>query len=131
MLSDDVVELLRLAAAAALDRKAFQVAVLDLTPLASFTDGFVIASAAHERQLRAVADEVEARLRAAGRRPLHCEGIGSSEWVLLDYGDLVVHLFTEEKRLYYALDALWGDAPRVSLLALGLDEGREEPAAGR
>jgi ribosome-associated protein len=119
MLATDTVGLLTIAVQAALDRKAFQVAVLDLTELTSFTDGFVICSGAHGRQLGAIAEEVDLRLRAAGRRPLHVEGAGDSEWVLLDYGDFIVHLFTEDKRRYYALDALWGDARRVEASELG------------
>jgi len=71
--------------------------------------------------VRAIADEVGRRLRAAGRRPIHVEGERRSEWVLLDYGDFVIHIFTEEKRSYYALDALWGDAPRISDEELGLE----------
>lgn len=119
MLATDTVGLLSIAARAALDRKAFQVAVLDLTELTSFADGFVICSGAHGRQLGAIAEEVERRLRAAGCRPLHVEGAGESEWVLLDYGDFIVHVFTEDKRRYYALDALWGDARRLEASELG------------
>ncbi len=126
MLADDVVGLLRAAAQAALDKKAFQIAVLDLSGLTSFTDAFVICSGAHERQVGAVADEIGRRLAALGRRPLHIEGGEEKAWVLLDYGDLIVHLFTEERRRYYALEALWGDAPRLSAADLGLSE----PLAG-
>jgi ribosome-associated protein len=127
MLSDDTVALIRVTAHAALDKKAFQVVVLDLSTLTSFTDSFVICSGAHDRQLGAIADEIGRRLRAAGRRPLHVEGAGQSEWVLLDYGDFVVHLFTEEKRKYYSLEALWGDAERLPDHLLGLASVRDEP----
>jgi ribosome-associated protein len=126
MLPADTVELLKEAAAAALDKKAFQLVVLDLSQLTSFTDSFMICSAAGERQLGAIANEVEERLRAVGRRPLHVEGAGQSEWVLLDYGDFIVHLFTEERRTYYALEALWGDAPRLPAHLLGLDAAPDE-----
>lgn len=119
MLATDTVGLLTIAVQAALDRKAFQVAVLDLTELTSFTEGFLICSGAHGRQLGAIAEEVDLRLRAVGRRPLHVEGAGDSEWILLDYGDFIVHLFTEDKRRYYALDALWGDARRLEAAELG------------
>ena len=122
MLPADTVALLRAATGAAIDKKAFQLVVLDLSQLTSFTDAFLICSAANERQLGAIAAEVEGRLRDAGRRPLHVEGAGQSEWVLLDYGDLIVHLFTEERRRYYALEALWGDAPRLPAHLLGLDD---------
>lgn len=119
MMATDTAGLLSIAARAALDRKAFQVAVLDLTELTSFADGFVICSGAHGRQLAAIAEEVESRLRAAGSRPLHVEGAADSEWILLDYGDFIVHVFTEDKRRYYALDALWGDARRLEAAELG------------
>jgi len=128
MLTPDLLEPLRVTVEAALDRKAFQVAVLDVSELTSFTDGFVICSAANLRQLGAIADEVGRRLRTAGRRALHVEGTPHSEWLLLDYGDFVVHLFTEDKRAYYALDGLWADAPRLSPADLGADQ--EPPARG-
>ena len=126
MLAPDIVELLTITVRAALDRKAFQVAVLDLTELTSFTDGFVICSGAHGRQLGAIAEEVDRRLREAGRRPMHVEGAGESEWILLDYGDFIVHLFTEDKRRYYALDALWGDARRLVAGDLGPEVGADD-----
>jgi ribosome-associated protein len=126
MLATDIVELLTITVRAALDRKGFQVAVLDLTELTSFTDGFVICSGAHGRQLAAIAEEVDRRLREVGRRPMHVEGAGDSEWILLDYGDFIVHLFTEDKRRYYALDALWGDARRLDAGELGPEVGADE-----
>jgi ribosome-associated protein len=121
MLAPEVLEPVRLAVAALLDKKAFQVVCLELTELTSFADSFVLCSAASDRQVGALADEVERRLRAGGRRPLHVEGEGATGWMLLDYGDFIVHVFTEERRSYYALDSLWGDAPRLDLEALGVD----------
>ena len=121
MLAPEVLEPVRLAVAALLDKKAFQVVCLELSELTSFADSFVLCSAASDRQAGALADEVQRRLRAAGRRPLHVEGDGATGWVLLDYGDFIVHVFTEERRSYYALDSLWGDAPRLDLEALGVD----------
>ena len=129
MLATDTVGLLTIAVRAALDRKAFQVTVLDLTELTSFTEGFVICSGAHGRQLGAIAEEVERRLRAAGSRPLHVEGARESEWILLDYGDFIVPLFTEDKRRYSALDALWGDAHRLEASELGPEIDPDELGA--
>jgi ribosome-associated protein len=121
MVTPDLLEPLRLAVQAVLDKKGFQVVVLDVSELTSYTDGFVLCSAANLRQVGAIADEVGRRLRDQGRRPLHVEGTDRSEWMLLDYGDFVVHLFTEDKRSYYALDGLWADAPHLGLDELGVE----------
>ncbi|HOC42798.1 MAG TPA: ribosome silencing factor [Thermoanaerobaculales bacterium] len=120
MLAPEVLEPVRLTVAALLDKKAFQVVCLELSELASFADAFVLCSAASDRQVGALVDEVQRRLREGGRRPLHVEGEGSTGWVLLDYGDFIVHVFTEERRSYYALDSLWGDAPRLDPEELGV-----------
>jgi ribosome-associated protein len=122
MVDAETLELLRLAVQCAVDKKGFQISVLDVSTLTSYTDSFVLCSAANMRQVGAIADEVGRRLRSAGRRALHVEGASGSEWVLLDYGEFIVHLFTEDKRSYYALDALWGDAPRLAAETLGLDD---------
>jgi len=107
-------ERVRLAVAAAEDRKALDLKVLHLEKVTDFTDYFLICSGSSERQVQAIADAVEASLREHKVRPLHVEGFASAQWVLLDYGDLVVHVFLEEPRRYYALERLWGDAPEVS-----------------
>jgi ribosome-associated protein len=120
MLAADTLAAIRTAAAAAVDKKAFQMVCLEVADLTSYADSFLLCSAASDRQVGAVVDEVVARLKEAGLRPLHVEGEGGGDWVLLDYGDFIVHVFTEEKRGYYALDSLWGDAPRVSPEDLGL-----------
>jgi len=111
----DVARWLDLAARSALDKKAFQLVALDVTPLTSLADAFLICSAGNERQVAAVAEEIRVRLKREGRIPLHVEGEGRAEWVLLDYGDLVIHVFTEERRAYYQLEKLWSEAPRVPL----------------
>ncbi len=121
MLTDDVTTLLREAAAAALDKKAFGVTALDVTAMTSLADSFLICSGAHERQVGAIADAVIRRLRDAGFRPLHVEGERRAEWILLDYGDVVIHVFTEERRGFYALESLWGEAERLSPESLGLE----------
>lgn len=102
------------AVAAAQAKKAFQVVALDVSGLTSLADSFVLCSGSNPRQVGAIVDGVADALRAGGRRPLHVEGERGGEWVLMDYGDLVVHVFSEERRSYYALDRLWGDAPRVA-----------------
>ncbi len=101
----------RAAAAAALDRKAQDLRVLELTEVSDFTDYFVICNGANARQVSSIADAVERRLRAAGVRPLHVEGAGRGQWVLLDFGDVVVHVFDSERRELYRLERLWSDAP--------------------
>jgi ribosome-associated protein len=110
----DTVGRVRAAVAAAEDRKAVDLKVLHLQQVSDFTDYFLICSGTNERQVQAIADAVEERLRADKVRPLHIEGYNRAQWVLLDYGDLVVHVFLEEPRRYYALERLWGDAPDVT-----------------
>ncbi len=126
MLDDDTLSCLCTAAQAAADKKGFHLVGLEVAEMTSYTDAFLLCSAASERQVGAVVDEVASRLRAAGRRPLHVEGANGSDWVLLDFGDLVVHVFTEERRAYYGLDSLWGDAPRLGASELGVE--RPEPS---
>lgn len=112
--AEDTGTRVRSAVAAAEDRKAVDVKVLHLGKVSDFTEYFLIASGTNERQVQAVADAVEERLRAEGVRPLHVEGYNRGQWILLDYGDLVVHVFLEEPRRFYALERLWGDAPEVT-----------------
>jgi ribosome-associated protein len=107
----DTAARVRQAVAAAEDRKAIDLKVLQLDKVSDFTDYFLICSGASERQVQAIADAVQERLRGEHVRPLHVEGYNRGQWVLLDYGDLVVHVFQEEPRRFYALERLWGDAP--------------------
>jgi ribosome-associated protein len=113
---------LQTAARAAADTKAFQIVGLEVGELTSYTDSLLICSGASDRQVAAIAGEVQRQLKDAGRRPLHVEGESHADWVLLDYGDFVVHVFTEERRTYYGLDNLWGDAPRLESDDLGIGE---------
>ena len=109
-------ERLRLALHAAADKKAHDLVVLDLREVASFTDFFVIASGTNVRQVQAVADEVQEQLRKQLRvKPARVEGYNSAEWVLLDYGDFIFHVFEEKSRRFYDLERLWRDAARVAL----------------
>jgi len=104
----------RAAVAAAEDRKAIDLKVLHLGDVSGFTDYFLICSGSNERQVQAIADAVEERLRGEGVRPLHVEGFNRAQWILLDYGDLVVHAFQEKIRSFYSLERLWSDAPDVT-----------------
>jgi ribosome-associated protein len=83
-----------------------------------FTDAFLLVTGRNERQVAAIADEVIEKLHEVGAKPLRREGLGESRWVLLDFGDIVVHVFHEEDRVYYSLERLWSDCP---VLPLGLD----------
>jgi ribosome-associated protein len=97
------------------DKKAVDVVVLDLREAGAFTDYFVICSGQNQRQVKAIADSVEEALRRARIKPAHVEGYEHAEWVLLDCFDFIVHVFNRETRLFYALDRLWGSAPRIML----------------
>jgi ribosome-associated protein len=108
-------ELLRVAAAAAASKKATDLVGLDLSALEGVADYFLICSGASEPQVKAIAEEVEDKLRERGARPWHVEGREYRRWVLLDFVDVVVHVFHERTRDYYLLERLWGDARRVDL----------------
>ena len=100
------------AARAALGRKASEVVILDLRKAVAFTDYFVLASGQSQKQILAIADAVLEAMRAAGLRPNHVEGYPRQEWILLDYADFVVHIFTPRTRSFYDLERLWGGAER-------------------
>ena len=119
----ELMESFRTAARAAADKKAFQIVGLEVADLTSYTDSILICSGASDRQVAAIADSVQRQLKETGKRPLHVEGERRSDWVLLDYGDFVIHVFTEERRTFYGLDGLWGDAPKLDAIALGISEG--------
>ena len=96
-------------------RKAERLVALDLRGMAAFADYFVICHGTSERQVQSLAEDVVERVKAeTGRRPA-IEGLNGSEWALLDYGDFLVHVFSEAGREYYRLETLWGDAPRIDL----------------
>lgn len=102
------------AARAASDKQATDIVVLDVHEIIVITDHFVICSAASERQIRTVIDAVEHALREMGVKPIRREGEPEAGWWLLDYFDVVIHVFGEEERAYYDLERLWSDAPQVS-----------------
>lgn len=103
------------AAKAASARKAEDVTFLDLKGIASYCDGFLICTGTNRRHVRAIAEGVIEDLRVAGLRPIGVEGMDASRWVLIDFGDILVHVFDEPMRGFYDLDALWADARRVPL----------------
>jgi ribosome-associated protein len=103
----------RQAARAALDKKAVGVVMLDVQRLSSVTDYFLVCSGKSTTHLQTISDAIHADLKASGVRPAHAEGVAASGWILLDYGDVLVHMFLEDTRAYYALERLWGDAPAV------------------
>ena len=119
----DTIPTLRIAARAAADKKAFQIVAFQVSALSSYADGLLICSGGSDRQVAAIAGEVQSQLRDHGRKPLHVEGERRAEWVLMDYGDVVIHVFTEERRAYYGLESLWGDAPRLDAEALAVGNG--------
>src|SRR6185503_2407396 len=102
---------------AAGEKKAIDPVVLDLRDIASFTDYFVIVSGQNERQVQAISDEIYEQLKKSGEAAARVEGHKTAEWILLDYGDFVVHVFEQKARLFYDLERLWRESKRVELPA--------------
>ena len=102
-------------ARAAIDKKAENLKILELTQLSGFTDYFVICSGMSDRQVQAIADSVESAMVTQDHEALSIEGYGDGRWVLMDFGDVVVHIFLDALREYYDLENLWADAPRVKV----------------
>ncbi|MCC5948955.1 MAG: ribosome silencing factor [Nitriliruptoraceae bacterium] len=113
--TEEAVALAVAAADAADDIKATDLALLDVADLLALVDVFVLATASSDRQLRAIGERIEERLREHDRKPLRREGTPAAGWLLLDYGDVVCHLFSSEQRDFYALDRLWADVPRLDV----------------
>jgi len=111
-------DVLKIAAAAADEKKANDIVALDITSIASFADCFLICTGNSSRQTQAIADEIEIRLKEAGVRPSHIEGYSNAEWILLDYTNLVVHVFSKTARVYYDLERLWRDCKRIDVESL-------------
>lgn len=109
---------IKLALACAADKKAVETLVLDLRDIASFTEFFVITGGLNQRQVQAISDEINEKLKKdLGCRPIRIEGYSGAEWVLLDYGDFIVHIFEQKAREFYDLARLWRDAKKVELPA--------------
>ncbi|MDH6282743.1 ribosome-associated protein [Rhodococcus sp. LBL1] len=111
--SNDAIEMARIAALAADEKLATDVVVLDVSEQLVITDCFVIASAANERQVNAIVDNVEDKLREAGHKPVRREGAREGRWALIDFVDIVVHIQHTDERNFYALDRLWKDCPEI------------------
>ena len=104
---------LKIALKAVDSKKASDVTILDISEIATFADYFLLCTGDSSRQIQAIADEIEAKLKESGYRPNHIEGYRNAEWVLLDYIDLVVHIFSRSARNFYDLERLWRDAKKV------------------
>ena len=115
--TDHAVQLVHTAARAAADKLAQQIIAFDVSEQLAITDAFLLASAGNERQVKAIVDEVEDKLREIGAKPIRREGLRDGRWVLIDYGDVVVHVQHEEERSFYALERLWRDCPAIDLPA--------------
>ena len=113
--SERAVELGLAAAQAAADKLASDILLLDVSEQLVITDVFLLASAPNDRQVKAVVDEVEDRLRDLGAKPVRREGVQDGRWVLLDFAEIVVHVQHQEERVFYALERLWSDCPVLSL----------------
>ena len=112
---------------ACLEKKAEELSILEMEKgSGAFTDYFVLCSGTNPRQVQAIADEVELRLKATGLRPTHVEGYNQAEWVLIDYIDFVVHVFSEKARKFYDLERLWKSAKRLQPGDLKLAPGRRK-----
>jgi ribosome-associated protein len=125
--SAEAIEMARVAARAAASKLAQDVVVIDVSGQLVITDLFVIASASNERQVNAIVDEVEERMRLAGYRPARREGTREGRWVLLDYVDIVVHIQHQDERNFYALDRLWRDCPLVEVDLDNIEVTEETP----
>jgi ribosome-associated protein len=113
--SDEALDMATVAARAAVAKLADDVVVIDVSGQLVITDCFVIASASNDRQVNAIVDEVEEKMRVAGHKPARREGTREGRWVLLDYIDIVVHIQHQDERNFYALDRLWRDCPLVPI----------------
>ncbi|WP_404383638.1 ribosome silencing factor [Knoellia locipacati] len=121
--TDRSLELARAAAHAAAEKLATTIVGIDVSEQLAITDVFVIASAETERQVGAIVDEVEDSLRELGAKPVRREGQRDGRWVLIDFGDIVVHVQHDEEREFYELERLWKDCPEIDLGAVGTEQG--------
>lgn len=126
-MNDPIQHRVQTAVSAALDKKASELDVLAVSAVTSIADYFIICSATNERQTQAIADNVIDALRAEDSvKPRLVEGTTPGRWILIDFGDFIVHIFTEDCRRFYGLERLWGDAPNVT--AEYTEEAQPEPA---
>jgi ribosome-associated protein len=124
------IELAEIAAGAAAEKLATDIIAYDVSEQLVITDVFLLCSAANDRQVRAIVDEIEEKLRQAGARPVRREGEREGRWILLDYLDVVIHIQHAEERVFYALERLWKDCPLIPLPEPVGAGGRAAPGAG-
>ena len=130
--TDHAVELVDAAARAASDKLGQHIVAFDVSEQLAITDAFLLASASNDRQVKAIVDEVEDKLREIGAKPIRREGERDGRWVLIDYGEIVVHVQHEEERQFYALERLWRDCPTIALPAdVACRTSGDPPALGR
>ena len=111
-------ELALVAARAADDKQGLDITILDVSSVLAITEVFVITSASNSRQVKTIASEVTDKVRETlGRSPLHSKGAGEQQWVLLDYGDVVIHIFADEARRFYEIERLYSDMPKIAFVA--------------
>jgi ribosome-associated protein len=113
--TDRATELVTIAAKAASDKLANDIIAFDVSDQLVITDAFVLCSAPNDRQVKSIVDEIEEKLREVGAKPIRREGERDGRWVLIDYGEIVVHVQHEEERTYYALERIWRDCPTIAL----------------
>ncbi len=127
--TDRAVELVEIAAGAAADKLATDIIAYDVSEQLVITDAFLLCSASNDRQVKAIVDEIEEKLRRAGARPVRREGEREGRWVLLDYLDVVIHVQHSEERVFYALERLWKDCPRIPLPEPAIAGGAARPGS--
>jgi ribosome-associated protein len=108
-----MIDPLKIAVNAADDKKAHDLVILDISKITSFANYFLLCTGDSSRQMQAIADEIEKKLKENGLRPSHVEGYRNSEWILMDYMDIVVHIFSKNARIYYDLERLWRDGKKL------------------
>jgi ribosome-associated protein len=127
--TERAVELVQIAAAAAADKLATDIIAYDVSEQLVITDAFLLCSASNDRQVKAIVDEIEERLRRADAKPVRREGEREGRWVLLDYIDVVIHVQHSEERVFYALERLWKDCPRIPLPEPAIAGGPGSPGS--
>jgi ribosome-associated protein len=123
-----MIDALKIAINAADDKKAYDLVALDISEIASFANYFLFCTGDSSRQIQAIADEVEQQLKKSGIRPAHVEGYKNAEWILMDYLDLVIHIFSKNARAYYDLERLWRDGKKLNASAY-VQERTNKPGA--
>jgi len=128
--TDEAIALAHVAAQAAADKLASDIVLIDVSDRLAITDVFVVATGSNERQVEAIVDSVEEKALLIGRKPMRREGQRDGRWVLLDYGDIVVHVQHAEERVFYALERLWKDCPFLPFTDAAAEAHEAQRAAG-